>query len=162
MTNTEKVAYIRGLAEGLELDDSKKEVKVLNAIIDLLDDLAMSLADLEDGYSEIVIVDKARDSADIKLANLLQKGDVVITQDYGVAAMALGKGAAALDQNGRIYNEENMDRLLFERYLGQKNRCVGGASHRAMGMKGPKRRTAEEDASFEKSLCRLLEIPTKE
>ena len=46
MTNTEKVAYIRGLAEGLELDDSKKEVKVLNAIIDLLDDLAMSLADL--------------------------------------------------------------------------------------------------------------------
>ncbi len=118
--------------------------------------------DLEDGYSEIVIVDKARDSADIKLANLLQKGDVVITQDYGVAAMALGKGAAALDQNGRIYNEENMDRLLFERYLGQKNRCVGGASHRAMGMKGPKRRTAEEDASFEKSLCRLLEIPTKE
>ena len=53
MTNTEKVAYIRGLAEGLELDDSKKEVKVLNAIIDLLDDLAMSLADLEDGYSDM-------------------------------------------------------------------------------------------------------------
>ena len=49
----EKVAYIRGLAEGLELDDSKKEVKVLNAIIDLLDDLAMSLADLEDGYSDM-------------------------------------------------------------------------------------------------------------
>ena len=53
MTNTEKVAYIRGLAEGLELDDSKKEVKVLNAFIDLLDDLAMSLADLEDGYSDM-------------------------------------------------------------------------------------------------------------
>ena len=53
MTTTEKVAYIRGLAEGLELDDSKKEVKVLNAIIDLLDDLAMSLADLEDGYSDM-------------------------------------------------------------------------------------------------------------
>ena len=53
MTNTEKVAYIRGLAEGLELDDSKKEVKVLNAIIDLLDDLSMSLADLEDGYSDM-------------------------------------------------------------------------------------------------------------
>ena len=53
MTNTEKVAYIRGLAEGLELDDSKKEVKVLNAIIDLLDDLAMSLAELEDGYSDM-------------------------------------------------------------------------------------------------------------
>lgn len=118
--------------------------------------------DLEDGYSEIVIVDKARDSADIKLANLLQKGDVVITQDYGVAAMALGKGAAALDQNGRIYSESNMDQLLFERHLGQKNRRIGGASHRAMGMKGPRRRSSEEDASFEKSLCRLLEILMKE
>ena len=53
MTNTEKVAYIRGLAEVLELDDSKNDVKVLNAIIDLLDDLAMSLADLEDGYSDM-------------------------------------------------------------------------------------------------------------
>ena len=53
MTNTEKVAYIRGLAEGLELDDNKKEVKVLNAIIELLDDMAMSLADLEDGYNDM-------------------------------------------------------------------------------------------------------------
>ena len=53
MTNTEKVAYIRGLAEGLELDESKKEVKVLNAIIDLLDDMALSMCDLEDGYNDM-------------------------------------------------------------------------------------------------------------
>ena len=67
MTNTEKVAYIRGLAEGLELDDSKKEVKVLNAIIDLLDDLAMSLADLEDGYSDMA---DQLDAADEDLGSL--------------------------------------------------------------------------------------------
>ena len=48
MTVTEKVAYIRGLAEGLELDEDKKEVKVLNAILDLLDDLTGSVSDLED------------------------------------------------------------------------------------------------------------------
>ncbi len=53
MTNTEKVAYIRGLAEGLELDGNKKEVKVLNAIIELLDDMAMSLSDLEEGYNDM-------------------------------------------------------------------------------------------------------------
>lgn len=53
MTNMEKVAYIRGLAEGLELDQSQKEVKVLNAIIDLLDDMAFSLSEVEDTCDEI-------------------------------------------------------------------------------------------------------------
>ena len=53
MTNTERVAYIRGLAEGLELDDSKKEVKVINAIIELLDDMALTLSDLEQQTGEM-------------------------------------------------------------------------------------------------------------
>ena len=53
MTNTEKVAYIRGLAEGLELDESKKEVKVINAIIDLLDDMALSISDMEDNVNDM-------------------------------------------------------------------------------------------------------------
>ena len=53
MTNTEKVAYIRGLTEGLELDTDKKEVKVLNAIIDLLDDIALTLADIEADHEEL-------------------------------------------------------------------------------------------------------------
>ena len=53
MTNTEKVAYIRGLAEGLELDENKKEVKVLNAIIDLLDDMALSMTELKDNVDDM-------------------------------------------------------------------------------------------------------------
>lgn len=53
MTNTEKVAYIRGLAEGLELDQDKKEVKVLNAIIDLLDDMALSLSEVKDNMDDM-------------------------------------------------------------------------------------------------------------
>ena len=53
MTNTEKVAYIRGLAEGLELDESKKEVKVINAMIDLLDDMALSLSGMEDNMNDM-------------------------------------------------------------------------------------------------------------
>ncbi len=53
MKNTERVSYIRGLAEGLELDENKKEVKVLNAIIDLLDDIALSMSELEDNVNDM-------------------------------------------------------------------------------------------------------------
>ena len=53
MKNTERVSYIRGLAEGLELDENKKEVKVLNAIIDLLDDMALSMSELENNVNDI-------------------------------------------------------------------------------------------------------------
>lgn len=53
MTNKEKVSYIRGLAEGLELDESKKEVKVINAIIDLLDDMALSISEMQDSFDDM-------------------------------------------------------------------------------------------------------------
>lgn len=53
MKNTERVSYIRGLAEGLELDENKKEVKVINAIIDLLDDMALSVSEMEDNLNDI-------------------------------------------------------------------------------------------------------------
>lgn len=53
MNLTEKISYIRGLCEGLELDSSKPEVKVMNAIIDLLDDMAYSVSDMEDLYDEL-------------------------------------------------------------------------------------------------------------
>ena len=53
MNMTEKVAYIRGLAEGLELDESKKEVKVLNAMLELLDDMAATVSELEEGYQDM-------------------------------------------------------------------------------------------------------------
>jgi len=108
--------------------------------------------ELFDGYSKIVTVDKARDSVDIKLVNLLKKGDIVVTQDYGVAAMGLGKGARVLNQNGLIYSDSNIDRLLFERHLGQKVRRAGGRTGTM------KKRTKENDEAFEKALESLLEI----
>ena len=51
MTLTEKTAYIKGLVEGLELNVDQKEVKVINAIIDLLDDMALTVSDLEEGMN---------------------------------------------------------------------------------------------------------------
>ncbi|MCX7772011.1 MAG: YaiI/YqxD family protein [Clostridia bacterium] len=102
--------------------------------------------------ARVVTVDKARDSVDIALINLAHKGDVVVTQDYGVAAMALGKGAAALNQNGLVYSDNNIDKLLFERHLGQKIRRSGGRAG------SPKKRTKDDDDRFERALRRLLEV----
>jgi uncharacterized protein YaiI (UPF0178 family) len=106
--------------------------------------------ELDDGYSTVVTVDKARDSVDIALINRVQPGDIVVTQDYGVAAMALAKHARAINQNGLVYSDNNIDRLLFERHLGQKVRRSGGRTS------NPKKRSREDDEKFEKSFLSLL------
>ena len=67
MTVTEKVAYIKGLVDGLDLDAKKDEVKVIKAIIDLLDDMAMSVSDLEEGLD--VVCDQV-DEIDEDLSDL--------------------------------------------------------------------------------------------
>lgn len=105
---------------------------------------------LNDGYSEVVTVDKSRDSVDIALVNKVSKGDIVVTQDYGVAAMALPKGARAINQNGLIYSNDNIDKLLFERHLSQKVRRSGGRTS------GPKKRTKEDDLRFEAAFRTLM------
>ncbi|QNU67458.1 YaiI/YqxD family protein [Ruminiclostridium herbifermentans] len=107
--------------------------------------------ELYDGYSIIITVDKSRDSVDIKLINLLKKEDIVVTQDYGVAAMGLGKGARVLNQNGLIYSDNNIDRLLFERHLGQKVRRAGGRTGSV------KKRSKEDNDNFERALIKLIE-----
>lgn len=105
---------------------------------------------LSDGYSTVITVDKGRDSADIRLVNLILPGDLVVTQDFGVAAMALARGAKALNQNGLVYSDGNMDRLLFERALGQKVRRAGGKAGKN------KKRTRADDEAFVRELEKLL------
>ena len=73
-------------------------------------------------YSEVRIVGAGADAVDLALINLCKSGDIVVTQDYGVAALALGKGAKAVHQSGRWYTEENIDALLMERHLAKKAR----------------------------------------
>ena len=108
--------------------------------------------ELYDGYSTIITVDKARDGVDIKLINLLKREDIVVTQDYGVAAMGLGKGAKVLNQNGLIYSDNNIDRLLFERHIGQKVRRAGGRTGSV------KKRSKEDDENFERALIKLIGV----
>lgn len=105
---------------------------------------------LYDNYSTIITVDKASDSADIELINNTCKGDIVITQDYGVATMALSMKAIPVSQNGLIYNDSNIDRLLFERHLSKKMRRakLKSSSH--------KKRTPQNDIDFEKCLTSII------
>lgn len=105
---------------------------------------------LEDGYSSVITVDQSRDSVDLALVNRLAAGDLVITQDYGLASMALAKGAYVMNQNGMVYSNDNIDRLLFERHLAQKVRRSGGRTS------GPRKRTREDDARFESAFQRIL------
>ena len=95
-------------------------------------------------------VDKGADSADFALVNRVNPGDIVITQDYGVAAMALSKKAKALNQNGLIYTDDNIDSLLMSRYTAQKIRRAGGR------IKGPAKRTKEQDEAFRLVLEQLI------
>ena len=106
---------------------------------------------LGDGYSTVITVDKAPDSVDFAMMPLIATGDIVVTQDYGLAAMALGKGAKAINQNGLIYTSDNIDRLLMERHAGGKIRRSGGRT------KGPAKRTKEDDAKFEVKFEMLLQ-----
>ena len=97
---------------------------------------------IKSDYAEVITVSQGDDSVDIYLINKVQKGDIVISQDYGVAAMALGKGACAIGNSGLIYTDENIDKLLFERFLGKKQR---NSPKRKARFKSVKKRCMEDD-----------------
>lgn len=104
-------------------------------------------------YSEVKVIGAGADAVDFALVNLCKKEDVVVTQDYGVAAMALGKGAQAIHQSGMLYTDDNIDRLLMERHLAKKARMSKSKHH----MKGPKKRTDEDDERFEQAFRNLID-----
>lgn len=108
---------------------------------------------LQSDYSTVKTIGAGADAVDFALINLCKKGDIVVTQDYGVAAMALGKGAYAIHQSGRRYTDENMDRLLMERHLSKKARRASAKNH----LKGPVKRSKEDDLVYEQSLRKLVE-----
>lgn len=130
------------------VDLTVREAKARNIPVTLITDTAHVLNRTD---AEVITVEKGSDSADFKLVNLVQKGDLVVTQDYGLAAMVLAKGGRALNQNGMIYSELNMDTLLFTRHIAKKVRMAGGRT------KGPHKRTKEQDEDFLRTLQRMLE-----
>jgi uncharacterized protein YaiI (UPF0178 family) len=95
-------------------------------------------------------VDQGADSVDFTLVNMIQPGDVVITQDYGLAAMCLARQAIPISQDGLVYDEGNIDALLMQRHMAQKIRSAGG---RLRGH--PKRRPAQNQV-FAAALREIL------
>ena len=107
---------------------------------------------LRSEYSEIKIIGAGADAVDFALVGICEKGDLVVTQDYGVAAMILGKGAYGIHQSGKWYTNENIDQMLIERHLSKKARRSKSKHH----IKGPAKRTAEDDRRFRESLEQLI------
>lgn len=101
--------------------------------------------------AQTLIFDKGSDSVDYALVNQVQPGDLVITQDYGLASMCLARSAKVIHQDGWLYTSENIDALLLVRHDSRKHRAVGGR------MKGPKKRTQSQNASFASALDKLLQ-----
>ena len=113
---------------------------------------------LTSGYSEVVVVGAGADAVDYKLISLCRRGDIVVTQDYGVAAMTLGKSAYAIHQSGKWYTDENIDQMLMERHLNKKARRASHKNH----LKGPKKRTEEDDERFAQSFERMVKAALEE
>ncbi|MDO5326776.1 MAG: YaiI/YqxD family protein [Clostridia bacterium] len=107
---------------------------------------------LTSDYSEVRVIGAGADAVDIALINLCRRGDIVITQDYGVAALALGKGARAIHQSGKWFTDDNIDGLLMDRHLAKKARRSG--KHH---VKGPAKRTEEDDRRFAESFERMIQ-----
>lgn len=104
-------------------------------------------------YSDVIVVGAGADAVDFKLISLLLRGDICVSQDYGVAAMALGKGCYSIHQSGKWYTNENIDQMLMERHLAKKARRSTKKHH----LKGPSKRTAEDDQRFEESFEKMIQ-----
>lgn len=107
---------------------------------------------LTSDYSEVKIIGAGADAVDFALVNQCTKGDIVVTQDYGVAAMILGKGAYGIHQSGKWYTNDNIDQMLMERHMAKKARRSSSKHH----MKGPAKRTEEDDVRFRESFEKLI------
>ena len=105
---------------------------------------------IQSDYSTVRIVDSGFQSVDIYVVNEAKENDIVVSQDYGVAAMCLSKKAAVINPKGYIYNDYNIERLLEERHISQKIRKGGGRTP------NPKKRSFEDDERLEKNLLFLI------
>ena len=104
----------------------------------------------EKAGAKTITVSKGSDSVDFALVNMVRVGDIVVTQDYGLAAMCLARRAVPISQNGMVYTNDNIDALLNERHIAKKIRMAGGR------LKGNSKRMPEQDIEFGRKLEELL------
>jgi len=150
---------IKGRAERMKVyvdADSCLLISIVEQVAEKNNIPVMLLCDtnhvLHSDYSEVKVIGAGVDAVDFALINLCKKNDIVVTQDYGMAAMALGKGAYAIHQSGKWYTDENIDQMLMERHLEKKARRASGKNH----LKEPKKRMEKDDMRFRKSFEKLF------
>jgi len=105
---------------------------------------------IKSNYSEVRVVDRGFQSVDMKVMNETKKNDIVVSQDYGVAAMVMPKGAHAINPTGKLYTEQNIDTLLMRRHVNAKVRRSGGR------IEGPKKRTKTDDERLKRNLIEII------
>lgn len=103
-------------------------------------------------YATIKIVESGKDSVDMYIINSIKEHDIVVSQDYGLLALALSKKALAITPNGIIMTNDNIDSFLETRYLGGLDR------RKDKHIKGPKKRTKENDESFKVAFEKLIQV----
>ena len=131
---------------------------VVNLAIDIAQDYNLDVIivknyahQIKSDYAEVISVDVSSDSADYYIVNHLEKGDIVVTQDYGLAALCLSKETYPINQNGLIYTEDNISGVLDRRYIHAKLRNEG------MRHTNAKKRKVEDDRNFKLSFIELIE-----
>ncbi|GAU75834.1 DUF188 domain-containing protein [Fusibacter sp. 3D3] len=106
---------------------------------------------IEDDYAEIITVDLSRDAADFYIVNHMMAHDIVITQDYGLAALVLSKRGQAINQNGRLITQDNIDLILDQRHVSRLARMQRGKYTKF------KKRLKADDEAFVSAFKGLLE-----
>lgn len=101
--------------------------------------------------AETLVFDKGADSVDFALVNRVDSGDIVVTQDYGLASMCLSRNAFVIHQDGWLYTQNNIDALLFQRHAAKVYRASGGRT------KGPSKRKPEQNTAFSEAFLKLLQ-----
>lgn len=99
---------------------------------------------------DIVQVDRSDQSVDLYIVNHIKRGDVVITGDFGLACVAIGKGAIVLSPRGEQYTDANIDYLMERRHESARRRRAGGRT------RGPKAMSGEDRAAFQQKLTKVL------
>ncbi|HPF19971.1 MAG TPA: YaiI/YqxD family protein [Syntrophomonas sp.] len=106
---------------------------------------------IDSTYATVMIADGQSQAADVMIANQTRAGDIVVTQDYGLAAIILGRHAYALHPQGHRFTDANIEGLLMKRYENQKARQAGKR------IAGPRKRTQQDDQHFAQQLEELIQ-----
>ena len=149
--NESQVIRIKILVDG----DGSPVIKITEEVAEKFDCKLIIFTNyahqVESDYGQVKKLDVESQSVDMEIINTVERGDIVITQDYGLAALVLGKGAYVINNSGRKYTEENIDHLLDKRHFYAKMRRAN-KRHPTYS-----KRTEEENEKFRNNLIKLLE-----